>query len=107
MGLFRASSNGRHPEAVGISLLKGTIPHYDIFIDALTPLGKATSKSFGTTPLPSDDPGALVKLRLQQDSQVQMSLGDVANFIGQDAFEEALRAEREWAAASAAVVTAI
>lgn len=105
MDLSRECSNGRKPEVLGISLLKGELPYYDIFIDAETPLGRATAKPSGTTPLPTDDPGAIVELKILRDSQTQMSLGDLANFIGQDALEEALRTEKEWAATSAATAT--
>lgn len=107
MDLFRESSNGGNPEVEGISLLKGELPHYDIFIDAESPLGRATVRSFRTTPLTSDDPVALVDLKIQRDSQAKLSLRDIASLIGQDAYEEALRAEEEWAATPAAVGTVV
>lgn len=67
----------------------GQIPHYDVFIDAESPLGRATAMSFGTAPLHMDDPVALVELRKQRKFQLEMAMEDLVNLSGRDAIEEA------------------
>ena len=52
----------------GLAVLKGELPHYDVFVEASTPLGEALQAEYGQA-LPIHDVSAVWVMRQQRSSQ--------------------------------------
>ena len=85
INIFEKGCNGSkiQPLVEGFSVLKGELPHFDVFVVGESPLGKALQVSFGEA-LEAEDVNALLEMSRQRASQAIMAEATLTGIVGRE-----------------------